>query len=694
MKYDSIDQDRIEKEKAADDSKDVIEEAVDRMRIAHDGWKKNRDRALEDIQFRDGQQWPDAVKREREEDDRPCLTFNRMESFVDQVTGDQRQNKPSIKVRPVDMMMPDMKQKVKNVAGDNDYEMAQVYEGIIRNIETVSRAHLAYDTAFDHAAGHGFGYLRVLTSYVDDDIFEQDIRIRRIKNSFSVMLDPGFEEPDASDTMYGFISKYIPKTEAERRYGDGVYTGLADQANQGEMYEHWWEEDKVRIAEYFRKVGVQKKIVLLNDGSVMRLDGENTKEWDKSAQSLSERIAQSGLMIVRSRVCETHKVEWRLVSGVKTLKGPIEFPSRWIPIIPVFGKELNVNGETIYRGVIRHAKDAQRNHNYWMTAATERVALSPKAPYVGPAKAFSGFEHLWETANSKNHGYLPYNDTASERPRRESPADFPAAELQMAASNVDEMKATMSLFDASLGAQSNETSGKAILARQREGDTANFAFADNLTRGIEHLGRVLVDMIPRVYDSQRVMRIRNQDESEDFVEINVTDAEGNRYHDITTGKYDVVAKVGPSFTTQRIEAAESLLEFMQAVAPSNPQVPLAIADLIASNMDWPGADELARRLRKLVPPELLEKDEDDGQPKPPPPPTPEQEVAMAEAEAKMADAEAKMAKAEATKAEAEAKMAEVMERLENLDEAIQEKVAEALAQFIAQSGQPPAPPQV
>lgn len=678
-----LQENRVQHQDKATDSDKVLREARDRMGLCIDGWSDNRSLALDDIKFRNGEQWPEHIKTQREQQNRPCLTFNQMESFIDQVVGDQRQNRPGIKVRPADQGMGAGPIKLANVAGSQDYDVADVYTGIIRNIEALSRADIAYDTAFDHATGHGFGYIRVATEYTDDDSFDQDIRIKRVRNPFTVYLDPAHQEPDGSDALYGFVGFWIDKDEYQRRYPNSSLAGLEE--GLGERFENWFDGERIRVSEYFRKVPAKLRLALLENGETVRL-GFNDKEHKAAKQAL----VQQGRQIIRERMVKSHRVEWFLLSGAEILEGPRQWPGKWIPIVPVYGKELDVEGKVIYRGVFRHSKDAQRAYNFWRTSAAELVALAPKAPYVGPAKAFKGFEAIWRTANTQNHAYLPFNDEAPVAPRREPPGQIPTGAVEEAQAARQDMMHTTGIYQASRGEASNETSGRAIMARQREGDTNTFAFIDNLSRSIQHVGRILVDLIPKIYDTERVMRIRMPDDTEDFVPINITTPDGQKLHDLGVGKYDVVVKTGPSYTTQRQEAAEAIVQFIQALGGGDPITAKALIMHAVKNMDWPGADEIVELLKKTLPSDLIEQDPDAPQPEPPPP-TPEQQAGMADAQAKMAKAEADMAKAQAdtikaqaTIAKAEADMAKVEETLANLDENIKERVAEAFAQAMTE----------
>ncbi len=643
---------------------DVEEEASRRLKLAIDGWSENVEMAREDVRFRHGDQWPEKVRKEREREGRPILTFNHMEGFIDQVVGDQLINEQTIKVAPVESKA--IGDKASNIAGTKDYEIAAIYQGLIKNIEYVSRAKIAYNKAADHAAGHGFGYIRIATEYNDDDTFDQDIKIKQVPNAFMVYLDPASIEPDGSDANYVFISKWVDKDEYE------VYQDKAPISNWGAQQqadEEWYEGDKTRLVEYYRKVKTKRTIALLEGGEVVSL-GTDKKEIEANRANLDLQERK----ILKERSVDSVKVKYSLLSGGGEIKTG-DWAGKYLPIIPVYGKSLNVDGREIYRGVIRHAKDAQLNYNYFETTATETIALAPKAPYVGTTKQFENYESIWQNANKTNYAYLPYDPDpqAPGAPQRQAPPQMSSGYSERIQSSRSNMMFTTGIQEAGLGARSNETSGKAITARQREGDVATFAFSDNKSISIAHVGRCLVDLIPKIYTKQRIIRVRNFDDTEDFVEINIPSKDGEpmaggpeMMHDLGVGKYDVVVSSGPSFTTMREESKTAMSEMMNA----NPNLWPIMGDLVAEAMDWPNSDKIAERLRKQLPPGMLEKDEDEEEK----PPTPEEEQQMQQQQAmqqmeqmkldaEMAKAQADIDMAEAKKYEAKAKIAVAQTKL-------------------------------
>ncbi|MEE9540457.1 MAG: portal protein [Candidatus Thorarchaeota archaeon] len=613
--------------------------AMDRFQNAEEYEREDRIRMEEDFSFAAGEQWPLTIKNERELQDRPCLTFNRLPAFIEQVVGDARQNKPAIKVHPVD--------------DGADVELATVYEGLIRNIEAQSRATSAYITALNHAVTGSRGAWRIVTEYAADDSFEQDIRIKRILNPFAASFDPGAKEYDKSDANWCFVSEWMTKESFELKYPDKMPADWLGEYRRLGTNTLWMNDERVRIAEYWVKEPVTKEIHQLSSGEVV--EGE-----------LPETIIRNGdvVTIVKTRKVKSHKVVRYVLSGHEVLEGPQEFPSKYIPIVPCFGPEEYLGDQTRYRSLIRYAKDPQNMYNYWQTAIAEKISNAPKSPWLVTANMVKGLETFWANANKENRAYLPYNidkEAPGTVPRRQEPAYVNQAEIQQSQQAIADLKATMGMYDASLGAQSNETSGRAIIARQREGDTATFAWIDNLSRSIEQTGRILIDMIPRVYDTQRIVRVLGEDDSIDMVPINFVD-NGQKLNDITVGKYDVIITVGPSYQTKRLEAAESLMQFVQAL----PMAGQVAGDLIAKNMDWPGADAIADRLKKLLPPGMAE--EEDLSP---------EEMQQRQMEAQQAEEEENIAKEMQMKEilgnleEQQTKISELQAKIDKMDEETQ-----------------------
>lgn len=588
---------------ASADNKDFLADVRDKFERAAEREEENRERGLADLKFaRLGEQWPDKVKLDREAEGRPCLTINKLPAFIRQVVNEARQNKPAITVQPVD--------------SGADPETAEIMSGLIRNIETTSNASVAYDTAVEGATSNGFGYIGVNTAYASDDTFDQDIVIERKANPFAIYGDPDSQAADSSDWNCAFEIEMMSRERFRARWKDAQevdwdatgYTGLASP---------WCDGDQIMVAAYWHREIVEKEIVALTNGTVVAKADFEARPDDFA-----------GLTIVgQPRVVQSHKVTQYMLTGAEVLD-TIPWPGKYIPLIPVYGDEVNVEGKRQLFSLVHFGKDSQREYNYHRSAATEMVALAPKAPFIGPVGAFDGDDN-WSTANSESHPYLEYSGTVA--PARQPFTGVPVGEMQLALSASDDMKATIGLFDPSLGAKSNVTSGVGLRQQQRQGDVATFHFEDNLSRAILHTGRIVLDLIPKVYPTKRVLRVIGQDQQPKTVQVSPDAAQANaqaqqgaadrawqqasmappeqqqaayqaalqqevanisRIYDITAGKYDLTVKAGPSFSTQREAARAEIVEVIRSVPASAP----ILGPMYLRNSDWPGADEAADKI--------------------------------------------------------------------------------------------------
>jgi len=577
---------------------DLLTKGREAFKKAEEAEGENRLIALEDIKFsRLGEQWPENIRQQREREFRPCLTINKMPAFIRQVVNDARQNKPSIKVHPVD--------------SNADPKTAEVINGLIRNIEYTSNADVAYDTAIEASVSGGFGYWRIGMDYAYDDVFDMDVTIERIANQFSVYGDPASQSADSSDWNNAFIVERMSRDEYKRRYGSKK--NAADEEvcidfESDAWGEGWLDDEFVLVAEWWSREETEHEIVQLDDGNVY---SKEDLETDPDLIEVGVLIDAGVIKVLGTRMAKTFKVKQVIMSGADVLEKR-DWPGCYIPIVPVYGDEIVVEGKRYFRSLIHNAMDAQRMYNYWRTTATELVALAPKVPWIGRKGTFDSDAQRWNTANSQSHAYLEYDGEAPQRqPLDTGPA---AGALQESLNASDDMKAIIGIYDASLGARSNETSGRAIMARQREGDVATFHFIDNLSRAIRHTGRILIDLIPKVYTKERIIRVLGEDGTPKTVKVNgqepepvigpdgkpEVDDEGNvimALHSLTVGKYDLTVTSGPSFTTRREEAAAQMTELVRAF----PQAAPFIADIMARNFDWPGADEIAKRFEAMNP---------------------------------------------------------------------------------------------
>ena len=590
---------------------DILATARARLDLAVSALSESREDEIDDLKFYAGSpdnhwQWPADVLATRGAvqgqtiNARPCLTINKLPQHVRQVTNDQRQNRPGAKVIPVD---------------DNaDVEVADIFNGMIRHIEYISDADVAYDTACENQVSYGEGYLRLLTEYCDDNTFDQDIKIGRVRNSFSVYMDPTIQDPTGADAKWCFVTEDVTKAEFERMYPDASpITTLQSLGVGDQSISNWLNEDTIRIADYYY-IDYDRTTLNLYPGNATAF--ESTPE-DKQLRAIYGKPK-------KSRESDRPKVKYCKINGYEILEER-EWAGKWIPVIRIVGNEFEVDGRLYVSGLVRNAKDAQRMYNYWVSQEAEMLALAPKAPFIGYGGQFEGYEDKWKTANTQNWPYLEINPDVTDGqgavlqlPQRAQPPMASSGLLQAKSGASEDIKSTTGQYNASLGMGSNERSGKAILARQREGDVGTYHYGDNLARGVRHVARQLVDLIPKIYDTQRIARIIGEDGETKMVKINpdqeqpvnkIVDERGivmEKIYNPSVGKYDVVAITGPGYATKRQEALEAMAQLLQG----NPQLWAVAGDLFVKNMDWPGAQEMSKRFAKTIDPKFLSDGED------------------------------------------------------------------------------------
>ena len=590
---------------------DILATARARLDLAVSALAESREDEIDDLRFYAGSpdnhwQWPADVLATRGAvqgqtiNARPCLTINKLPQHVRQVTNDQRQNRPGAKVIPVD---------------DNaDVEVADIFNGMIRHIEYISDADVAYDTACENQVSYGEGYLRLLTEYCEDNTFDQDIKIGRVRNSFSVYMDPTIQDPTGADAKWCFVTEDVTKAEFERMYPDASpITTLQSLGVGDQSISNWLNEDTIRIADYYY-IDFDRTTLNLYPGNATAFEG--TPE-DKQLRAIYGKPK-------KSRESDRPKVKYCKINGYEILEER-EWAGKWIPVIRIVGNEFEVDGRLYVSGLVRNAKDAQRMYNYWVSQEAEMLALAPKAPFIGYGGQFEGYENQWKTANTQNWPYLEVNPDVTDGqggmlplPQRAQPPMASSGLLQAKAGASEDIKSTTGQYNASLGMGSNERSGKAILARQREGDVGTYHYGDNLARGVRHVARQLVDLIPKIYDTQRIARIIGEDGETKMIKINpeqqqpvnkIMDERGiviEKIYNPGVGKYDVVAITGPGYATKRQEALEAMAQLLQG----NPQLWAVAGDLFVKNMDWPGAQEMSKRFAKTIDPKFLSDGED------------------------------------------------------------------------------------
>lgn len=559
--------------------------ARERFLKASDAEATVRKDALEDLRFSIGENhWPADIADRRRDEGKPTITVNRLDQHIKLVGNEQRQQRPAVKVNPV---------------GDGaDKDTAEIFQGIIRHVEVNSDAEVAYDEAHDGMLRKGFDYLRVLTEFVDEESetnLDQEIRIDYVKDGFRVYFDPTCNKHDYSDANYAFVVEVMSPAEYCDKYPKSEMATLGDFTSTGDADPEWANSDEVRVAEYFY-VEKEYQTVTTKGGRV-------------------------------KKVCR-RKVKWEKINAVEILE-ETEWAGKWIPIIPVLGTDKIVDGKRYLAGLVRNAKGAQRSYNYGISTAWEVAGIAPKTPYIADFRTIAEFAEMWEQANRRNFAALYYNSTPDGHqgeplagPQRNQISPDLAAYAALIKQADYDLKASLGMFDPSLGQNKADQSGAAIQSLQKQGDLATLNFSDNLSRSMRHLGRILVDLIPKIYDVARVMRIIQPDGSVDHVGVFNGQKSGmtadqakqlpelakvKKIYDLGVGSYDVSVSIGKSFQTKRQEAAALMIELMKNV----PAVQNAAPDIAIRNMDFPGSDQIADRVKKLLPQVLQDDPGDD-----------------------------------------------------------------------------------
>ena len=558
----------------------VIEEAKEFLRFCSDNDSNNRVEALDDLKFAGGDQWPVEIQNSRLLESRPYLTINKIDAYCRQITNQQRQQRPRMKAHGMN--------------NDSDEKVAEIITGICRHIENQSDADSAYDNAFDFAVRMGWGFWRITHDYPRPDSFDQEIYIKRIENPFMVYFDPNSNEPDGSDAEKCLITEVISKEAFRKMYPGADDGGGFTPRGTGDSQSEWITREDIRVAEYFYTERKRMKLLLLSDGTTCYED-EKPKETV---------MQDAGIYVVSKRETIKKQIKWCKLTGMQILEQR-DWAGSYIPVVPVYGQQLIVDSKKKKFGLTRMAKDPQRMYNFWSTALTESVALAPKAKFLLAEGQDEGHEMEWNTANIKSMPVLRYKQTDSEGrmapvPTRIQPEPPPAGMVTALQGLDGDLKAVVGIYDPTQLPNGNQ-SGKAINGMQQQTDMTNFHYYDNLTRSIRQTGRIIVDLIPHIYDKERVLRIIGADGKGELVTLNQpgVDDQGVEkvLNDVTVGQYDVVMETGPGYASKRAEAFDSMVQMLSV----DPTLMQTAGDLIFRNSDFPGADIIADRLAAANP---------------------------------------------------------------------------------------------
>jgi hypothetical protein len=566
-----------EDETKADYSK-ILKEARERYADVCERDKENIDNAVADVKFvyKRGEQWPDAIKAERKAIGLPCLEFPQLKQFVNQVVNDQRQNRPGIRIHPAD--------------NPSSKPVADIMQGLIRGIEYDSQAESVYDEGYKSAVVSGRGWWRVCSQYEKAPSFNQKIVIERIVDQNSVRGDIDYTQPDGADRRFVFVSETLTKEEFEEKWPDAEPLSFRPDGECG----GWYDDDKtVRVADYYRRVCTKRTLVTNSDGAIGFKD---------EMPELPE-----GVQTIASREVDSYTVEWYKIAGGEQVLAKYDWPGETIPVVCCVGDEITIDGKRIYQGLIRQARDAQSVYNYEQSMKVMRLSLSPLSPFVAEESQIADYEQVWKDANKKPFGVLPYKQKSIDGnllppPQRQSPAAMESGWIEAANQAKGDIKSAIGMYENNLGMRGSEVSGRAINAREKQGDNATFHFADNFARAIALTGRIIVEVVPKYYDTHRIVTTVGLDDKRKQVAINQPAGPDQAVNDITKGNFTVICEAGPSFATKREETSQSMIE----LANHNPGLMQIAGDLLVGNMDFADSDKIAERLKMALPPQIAQ----------------------------------------------------------------------------------------
>jgi len=586
---------------ASGSDKDLLALARERFKIAVDAESQFRREALDDLRFLTGEQWPAETKQQRGEENRPCLTINRMPAIKSQIVNEQRAQRPAIVVKPV---------------GDGaDVDTAEVWEGIVRHIQVNSDSEVPIDCAFEHMVSSGKGYLELCAEYLPGRTFDQELYIRRIKNPFTVYCDPASTWADETDANWKFKICDYPFAEYKAEFSKTALATLSDFTSIGNNFPSWGDGKTIRVAEYWHKEWEDTQLYQLKGGAIMDRETYNEMTAEMDAATKPEILAKR-----KWRKCT---IQCDVMNALEVIDS-YTFPGTigYIPLIPCLGEDFDVDGQRKLYGIVRNGKDAQRSINYFRSYAAEVIALAPKAPWVGWKGQFK--DGKWQNANLVNYAYLEADVvTTSGQPAPSLPTrnqfEPPIQAILAMSQAVDQdLKSVTGIYEPSLGQTKTDQSGKAIDLLQKQGGLTNLNFTDNLSRTLRHIGRVILDAAPFIYDAPRIQRIIKPDGTTNHVIVHagrqnaaeaLKDEDVKEVYDLSVGTYDVVIDVGPSYKTKRQEAFADQMQLIQA--DKTGEISKACLDIVVGNSDMPGAKDIAARLKKLVPPNVLDDDPTD-----------------------------------------------------------------------------------
>lgn len=581
----------------------VVLEAKNRYDLCAEWESTFRQRFIEDLKFANGDsengyQWPAKTLRNRDGQDRPCLTMNIVRQHNNQITNSAKQSKSQ--------------PKILALGNGATVESAKVIQQLIRHVEHQSNAQDAYTVAREFQVDGGLGWWRLVTDYAGPDTFDQEIYIREVWDPLSVFLDPEHAiKRDCSGARYAFVfDTMVPRDQFEDAFPEYVDQGVLPPLGVSTIGDDWNERDHVMVCEYFRKVPRRDTLI-----SFMYEGERVTIRKSKMPENVAKDVLADDLTKTRPIVVD--EVEWYLIAG-ETIIDQTIWPGKYIPLIRCLGRQTVIEGRMDRSGHTRQMKSAQYMYNWNASNQVEFGATQGKTPWIAPARAIEEFESMWNTANTVNHAVLPYNDkddsdTPIPPPERAQPPNFAPLYEKGMETAFNQMMMVSGQWQNQMGMMGNERTGSAIQERQEQSDTSTYHFVDEFKRSLRDTARQLIDLFPKIYDTRRVIQIQADDGTDMQMEIdpglqqaylqekNHQQVVVRRIFNPAIGDYQVAPDSGPDIASKRQQTVEALT----LILTQAPALTGIIGDLLMRAMDFDEAQEAAQRLRRMVPPEAL-----------------------------------------------------------------------------------------
>ncbi len=594
----------------------ILREALENYKACME-WESTEDqRTREDIKFangdtRNGWQWPTKVFQARSGDggaDLPSLTINTTRVHNDLIINQLCKNGYGIKIRPT--------------GGKASYKSAEVMEALVRRIEYISKASSHYRKVAEHQVDGSIGYILIDTDYVSERSFNQDIFLRSARDPTAVKLDPWIQEPDGSDANFGFVVERMQRKMFNRKYPewkDKVGTAPLDSS-----FADWVTDKEIMLVKYYRKLGRDDTLVAWTD--------ENGEEHEQLASEIKDDagkeifkalIAQikNGEIDGRTREVKDNEVEWFLIAGSVIIDRG-KWAGKYIPICRCVGREIVIDNILDRKGHTRPMIDAQRMLNYNASSSVEAVATQTKTQWLAASRAVEGQEQ-WKEANVKNFAVLTWNDVDDEAspdnqqvtsPQRIEPPK-PSEGHALGMQNAERQMMMISGQWQQQQGQPNPLgpeSGRAINERKEQGDIATYHFAEHRGDMLRHIGVQLLDLIPKIYDTKRILHVMDEDTGALKYILHIDPDQNDVVHEVkeaqekseaiqiafnpTMGEYECISDPGPDFATQRQDAENAMTLIFQR----QPGLAGVCGDLYFRNSDFPVADKIADRIEKEI----------------------------------------------------------------------------------------------